>query len=67
MTVSTIMAAIPALIEIGSKGKTAIDALREAWAAQGHDPDEFDRLVAMDNDARAERLKALDGRLDSLR
>ena len=67
MTMTMILAAIPALIEIGSQGKTAIDALREAWAAAGHEPDEFDRLVAVENADRAERLKAIDGRIDSKR
>jgi hypothetical protein len=67
LSIGTIMAAVPALIEIGSKGKTAIDALREAWADAGHEPDEFDRLKDMDNDARAVRLAEMDDRIDSYR
>ena len=63
MTAATIIAAIPALLEIGSEGIEAIAALREAWKDMGKSPDEFDKLV---KDEQADRAKQIDAQMDKL-
>jgi len=67
MTIATIMAAVPALIEIGSKGKSALEALADAWASQGREPAEFWALVKDEQAARAKWQTDGDAELDRLR
>ena len=67
MSAATIIAAIPALLEIGSQGMDAIAALREAWKDMDKDPDTFDKLVKDEQDARAKRIDAQMDKLDRIR